>query len=368
MTDQATPFMSSRRNLLRAGAGLGAAAALPGLAQAQDFAGRTIEFVIPFAEAGGSDVWARFMAPFLGRHLPGRPNVIVRNVPGGGSITGTNTFYQRARPDGLSFIGTSGSTQFPYLLGDPRVRYDYTRLIPTYVSPTGGVVYLPKSLGIENASQLGQLRNRELVYGSQGATSLDLVPMLAFHLLGLNVRFVFGMRGRGEARLGLMRGEITIDYQTSSAFLTQVMPLVEAGTAVPMFSYGVLDGQGNVQRDPTFPDLPHFGEVFEMLNGRKPSGVEYEAYLAFFASGFAGQKPAMLPPGTPDNIVGVYKKAFVDAVADPELQARKGDVLGEYKQAVGDDVAAVFRLATTIKPEARAWVRNFLTTNHNVRF
>jgi hypothetical protein len=63
----------------------------------------TIEWVIPFAEGGGSDVWARFMAPFLSKHLPGRPNVIIRNVPGGGSITGTNDFYaaraaRRARP------------------------------------------------------------------------------------------------------------------------------------------------------------------------------------------------------------------------------------------------------------------------------
>jgi tripartite-type tricarboxylate transporter receptor subunit TctC len=368
MRRPSTPMFTSRRTLLGAGAGLGAALALPGAARAQDFAGRTIEFVIPFAEAGGSDVWARFMAPYLGKYLPGQPNVIVRNAPGGGSITGTNTFYQRARPDGLSFIGTSGSTQFPYLLGDPRVRYDYTRMIPTYVSPTGGVVYLPKSLGIENASQLGRLRDRELVYGSQGATSLDLVPMLAFRLLGLNVRHVFGMRGRGEGRLGLMRGEITIDYQTSSAYITQVMPMVQAGTAVPMFSWGVLDGQGNVQRDPSFPDLPHFVEAFEMVNGSKPSGVEYDAYLAFFASGFAGQKPALLPHGTPANIVAAYRKAFADAVADPELQARKGDVLGDYKQAVGDDVEAVYRVATSIQPAAREWVRNFLATNHNVRF
>ncbi|MGH8519258.1 MAG: tricarboxylate transporter, partial [Panacagrimonas sp.] len=85
-------------------------ALLPGRLPAADFAGKTIEFVIPFATAGGSDVWARFFAPYLSENLPGKPTVVVKNVPGGGSITGTNQFVQRAKPDGLSILGNSGST------------------------------------------------------------------------------------------------------------------------------------------------------------------------------------------------------------------------------------------------------------------
>jgi tripartite-type tricarboxylate transporter receptor subunit TctC len=358
------------RRAVLAGLGGASVALLAPSARAQkavDFSGRTIEWVIPFGEGGGSDVWARFLAPFLGRHLPGRPNVIIRNVPGGGSITGTNEFFLRARPDGLSFIGTSGSTQLPFLLGDPRVRYSYVEMAPVLVSPTGGVVYLPAKFNVANAAELGKLGRQELVYASQGATSLDVVPMLAFVVLGLNVRHVFGMRGRGEGRLALERGEASIDYQTSSAYLTQVVPQVEAGNAVPMFSWGVLDAQGNVARDPTFPDLPHFVEAYEQLHGKKPSGVEFDAYLAFFGSGFAAQKPVMLPRGTPPEIIAAYREAFRKVVADPELQARKGDVLGDYSQAVGDDIQRLYEVATTIAPEARSWVRNYLTTTHNAR-
>lgn len=360
----------SRRMAMLGTAAAGAAGlARPAIAQrAVDFSGRTIEWVIPFSEGGGSDVWARFYAPFLAKYLPGRPNVIIRNVPGGGSITGTNEFFLRARNDGSTLIGTSGSTQFPYLLGDARVRYDYSRMPPVLVSPTGGVVYLPTRFGVRNASELGKLKDRELVYGSQGATSLDLVPMLAFEVMGLKVRHVFGMRGRGEGRLAFERGEATIDYQTSSAYLTQVTPLVQAGTAVPIFAWGSLDEDGNVVRDPTFPDLPHFVEAYEMMHGTKPSGVAFDTYLAFFGAGFAAQKPAMLPPRTPPEIVAAYRKAFADAVADPELQAKKGEVLGEYRQAVGDRMERLFKVATTIAPEARAWVRDYLARNHNVRF
>ncbi len=366
--------MSINRRTFVAGTAAAAGASFAGtlgsaLAQeAANFAGRTIEWVVPFGEGGGSDVWARFLAPYLGRHLPGKPNVIIRNTPGGGSITGTNDFVARARPDGLSFIGTSGSTQFPFLLGDKRVRYNYADLIPVIVSPTGGVVYLPTKFGVKDASELGKLKGQELVYGSQGATSLDLVPMLAFVALGLNVRHVFGMRGRGEGRLALERGEATIDYQTSSAYLTNVVPLVKEGKVVPLFSFGVIDAKGNVARDPTFPELPHFVEAYEMATGKKPSGVEFDAYLAFFGSGFAAQKPAMLQKGTPQPIVAAYRKAFAAAVADPELQAKKGDVLGDYEQAVGDEIDTLYKVATTIDPKARDWVRGFLSKNHNVRF
>lgn len=362
----------TRRQILATGsaaAAIGLTGVRPGFAQSTvEFAGQTVEWWMPFSEGGGSDVWARFFAPYLSKYLPGSPNVVVRNVPGGGSITGSNEFVARARPDGLAILGTSGSTQFPYLLGDPRVRYDYAKLIPVLVSPTGGVCYIPANFGVKSAADLGKLKDQELVYASQGATSLDLVPMLAFRLLGLNVRHVFGMKGRGDGRLAFERGEATIDYQTSSAYLTNVVPLVEAGTAVPIFSWGVLDAAGNVARDPTFPDLPHFVEAYEMMHGAKPSGVEFDAYLAFFGSGFAAQKPCMLPEGTPENIVATYRKAFSDAVADPELQKAKTEILGDYNQAVGDEIEQLYRVATSIKPEARTWVQEFLTKEYNVRF
>lgn len=356
-----------RRALLGAAA-LGASAAGARAQAPVSFAGRTIEFVIPFAEAGGSDVWARFFAPFVSRHLPGQPTVIVRNIPGGGSITGANDWAQRARPDGSSLFGPSASTQLPFLLGDRRVRYDYAKWTPLLVSPTGGVVYVSSRIGITRGEQIGELRGKELVFPSQGATGLDIVPILALHLLGLNTRYVFGMRGRGDARLAVERGDANADHQTTPAWLTQVVPMVRAGAAVPLFSYGVPDAQGNIQRDPSFPEIPTFEEVFRTLHGRAPEGPGYAAYRACSVAAFAGQKPAVLPNETPAPIIAAFRKAFEDAVRDPELIARRGDILGDYPQAVGAAADSLYRTATTISPEARDWVRNFLTQNHNVRF
>ena len=80
-------------------------------------------------------------------------------------------------------------------------------------------------------------------------------------MLGLQVDPVFGVEGRGDGRLMFERGEANIDYQTSSAYLSAVTPLVEAGQAVPMMTWGALDEAGNIVRDPTFPDIPSFKEV-----------------------------------------------------------------------------------------------------------
>src|SRR5688572_20363740 len=131
MTTKLPGAHARRRDILRGAAGLGATAMLPaGAARAQDFAGKTIEWIIPMSVGGGSDTWARFHLPFLQKNLPGGPTLVVRNITGGGGINGTNQFAARARPDGLMILGTTASIQFPFLLGDPRARYDYAQWVP----------------------------------------------------------------------------------------------------------------------------------------------------------------------------------------------------------------------------------------------
>jgi len=345
-----------------------ATSGLPNLAWAQsaNLAGKTVEIVIPFGVGGGSDVWARFNAPFLSKYLPGNPNVVVKNVPGGGSITGTNQYAANARPDGLSLLGTSGSTQFPYLLGDPRVRYDYKSWEVVMASPTGGVAYISSNLGVKSLKDLGKLKGQRLVYGSQGATSLDLVPLLGFRQLGLEVQHVFGMKSRGEGRLAFERGEANIDYQTSSAYIKNSLPLVKEGKAIPLFSWGITDDKGNLVRDPAFPDLPHIGEAIQIVTGQAPSGGEWEAFKAFLIAGFPAQKLMVLPKQTPREIVDAYRKAFRDMRNDPAYKAGLGSALGGYDQVTDAAAEALMREATTIPAYARDWVRYHLTKNYNV--
>ena len=358
--------LSSRRWILGAGMAL-IGLSLPGVAPAADFAGKTIEFTVPFTTGGGSDVWARFFAPLIAAELPGKPTIVVKNVGGGGSITGTNQFASRAKPDGLAILGTSASTQFPFMLDDPRVRYDYKNLVAIMLSPTGGVVYINPSLGVTGAKDIGKAKGKEMKYGSQGPTSLDLVPLLAFEILELDVKPVFGMPGRGDGRLAYERGEALIDYQTSSAYLRNVVPLVKQGKAVPLFSWGTTNDKGEMVRDPTFPDLPHFEEAYVMAYGKKPTGPAYEAFKSFVVAGYAAQKPLFVPKGTSQDIIDTYTAAIRKVVSAPDFAQRAGDEIGEYTQHVGAAAQRTLDVALNIDPAAKEWVKNWLKTKYNVK-
>lgn len=329
---------------------------------AVDFTGKTIEWVIPFSETGGSAKWANFFAPLLAEQLPGKPTVVVKFMPGAGSTKGANWFQEQKHEDGTLLFGTSGSTQFPYLLDDPRVRYEYNDWNPVMASGTGGVAYLNAEDGKKFDGSANNLKGTDFIYGSQGATTLDLVPLLAWKMLGMNVEPVFGIKGRGDGRLMFERGEATIDYQTSSSYLKGSAPLVEAGTAVPMMTWGALDGSGNIVRDPTFPDMPTFKEVCEATVGCETSGDDWNAWKSFFISGFAVQKLAFLPAGTPQDIVETYSNAF-DAVRKhpdfPELSAKR---VGKYDVFVGSGAEKALKSATsapvTAKQQVKAWLKD----------
>ena len=359
-------LFSGRTAFAGIAASLLATAAMTVPAMSQDLSGQTVEFVIPFSESGGSAQWANFFAPLLSEHLPGNPTVVVRYRPGAGSTEGANWFQEQTTDDGTLIFGTSGSTQFPYLLGDPRVRYEYKDWQVVLGSGTGGVVFLPPDLGERFDGDFDDLKDVNFLYGSQGATTLDLVPLLAFNMLGLTVDPVFGIEGRGDGRLMFERGEANIDYQTSSAYLRSVVPLVEQNLAVPAFSWGSLDAEGNIVRDPTFPDIPTFKEICEATEGCETSGVAWDAYKAFFIAGFAAQKLVYLPGSASQEVVDMYTQAFEDIVARPDFAEISYEALGEYPQAIGPAAEVANENAITITPEAKQYVLDWLEADYGI--
>lgn len=331
-----------------------------------DFSGKTIEWVIPFSETGGSAKWANFFAPLLSEELPGNPTVVVKFMPGAGSTKGANWFQQQKHEDGTTLFGTSGSTQFPYLLGDPRVRYEYSDWTPVMASGTGGVAYINPEDGAKFDGSANALKDIDFIYGSQGATRLDLVPLLAWEMLGMNVEPVFGIKGRGDGRLMFERGEATIDYQTSSAYLGASADLVASGKAVAMMSWGALDEDGNIVRDPTFPDIPTFKEVCEATDGCETSGEAWDAWKAFFVAGFPVQKIAFVPGDTPQDVVDAYTAAF-DAVRSRDDFAQIAEKrVGKYPVFVGEGAKKATVAGTTVSPEAKAFVTNWLMEAYGV--
>ena len=360
------------RRVAGAAAALAASTALSGMAFADDhggvsFEGETIEYVIPFSESGGSARWANFFAPLLSEHLPGNPTVVVRYRPGAGSTSGANWFQEQDTDDGTLIFGTSGSTQFPYLLGDPRVRYEYNDWQVVLVSGTGGVAYLPTDLAAEmDGLDATPLQDTDFIWGSQGATRLDLVANLAWEMLGMNVEPVFGIEGRGDGRLMFERGEANIDYQTSSAYLRSVQPMVDGGMAVPMMTWGALDGDGNIVRDPTFPDIPTFAEVCEATPACETSGPAWNAWVAFFTAGFPAQKMIFLPGSASEEVVEAYSMALDEIIARDDFAEMAAATLGDYPQMTRNAAQAAFRLGTQVDDDARDFVINWLEESYGV--
>ncbi|MES9872681.1 MAG: hypothetical protein ABW146_06205 [Candidatus Sedimenticola sp. 6PFRAG7] len=333
-----------------------------------DFSGKTVTWIIPFKEGGGSDRLARFYAPRLSRALPGQPGVVVKNMPGIASIKGANYFaLSGVEPDGLTILGTSGSTQFPYLLNDPRVRYNYKDWHVVLASATGGVVYLPAELGEKWNTDPKSVIDTYYVFGSQGPGRLDLIALLAFEMIGMKVEPIFGIKGRDVGRTMFERGEVNIDYQTTTAFLSQIKPLVDAGRAVPIMSWGVLDEGGNIVRDPTFPDLPTFKEVYTRIKGKEPSGDAWKAWKAFFVAGFSAQKMLFLPKGTPQEIVDTYTRAVRRLLDEESFSADAKKHLGLYPQVTGEIAKDFLRRGTQVEPELIDWIKGWLKRLYGVR-
>ncbi|MEP2182124.1 tricarboxylate transporter [Roseibium sp.] len=302
----------------------------------------------------------------MSEELPGNPTVVVKFMPGAGSTKGANWFQEQEHDEGTVLFGTSGSTQFPYLLDDPRVRYEYCDWNPVMASGTGGVAYLNPTDGEKFYGTANNLKDVNFIYGSQGATRLELVPLLAWEMLGMNVEPVFGIKGRGDGRLMFERGEATIDYQTSSSYLGASADLVEKGQAVPMMTWGALDDDGNIVRDPTFPDIATFKEVCEATEGCATEGEAWDAWKAFFIAGFPVQKIAFLPAGTPDDVIATYTAAF-DAVRNRDDFAKIAEKrVGKYPVFVGEGAAKATQRGTTVSAEAKAFVTNWLQEAYGV--
>ena len=332
-------------------------------ALAVDYSGKTVTIWIPFKAGGGSDTWARAIGPAFSKNLPGNPTVVVKNVTDGKAIGASNKYFAEhgKDKDGSVVFGTSGSVQLPFIFKDERVRYQYKNMVPIFASGTGGVVYVRKDMGVTDIiKDFDKLKGSKLVYGSQGKTSLDAVPILAFDMLGLDVNVVYGMKGRKAGRAAILRGETTIDYQTTASYLKHVKPLVEKGEMVPLMTWGsVINGQ--IKRDPNFPNLPSFSEVYDKVIKNKNKEA-FDAWQVLFNAGFATQKFIVLPKSASDNVVTAWIKASGQIVNDLDTMKIINKKLGKYDQIIGENLIFALRKASTLEEPAYIYLSSWMDT------
>ena len=346
--------------------GLTCMLAVPALGAAPYYEGKTIETIIPFPVAGGSDIWIRTIAPYLEKHIPGNPKFTFRNIGGGRGIPGMMEFALKAKPDGLMVLVSSATNYFPVLLGDKAAKYDFRQWKPLLVNPVGGVMYASPASGVKRVEDLA--KTKDLIYGGISAIGLDLIPLITFELLELDAKGVLGFKGRGEARIAFERGETNLDYQTTPAYNATVVPLIKEGKAIPLMSFGQLDDSGNIIRDPAVPDLPTVPEVYEKIKGKKPSGKFWETYKIFMPSAFAIQKILWVKGDAPAEVMRVFYTAADRLDKDKEFQTKTEKVLGGYPLLRGDRLEKTIQQAFQIDADTQRFVRDWASKRYRVKF
>jgi tripartite-type tricarboxylate transporter receptor subunit TctC len=353
---------------------LAAAAAFVGMTAssvvAQDayFAGKSIDIIVPFGPGGATFVSAKFLEPYFEKHLPGNPEINVIDRPGGGSILGANWFEQNANSDGTTILFTTSSTANPFVLGQQGVEYKLADYRVAYSHPFSAVAYVSPSTGVTSAADIKN-SSSPLIYGGIAAAASDLPGLLSFEVLGIDVKSVLGFNGRGPVRLAFEQGEVNIDYQFTPVYLTQVVPSVEAGTAVPLWTGGSADADGKLtQRDPIAPELPSVYEVYQGMNGMAPEGIEWEAFQGVASVTYAYGLTGYMKPDTPQEVLDIFAKAVADINADPEFQAESQKVTNGARLNAGPATEAAIKAALSPSDEVRTYLKDLLSTKFGVKF
>jgi len=197
---------------------------------------------------------------------------------------------------------------------------------------------------------------------------LDIVSLITFELLGLDVQATFGYDGKGASRVAFEQGKANIEYQTTPGYLSNAVRLTESNAAIPLFSFGILDGQGQVVRDPTFSDLPTIKDVYTACYGVEPTGIAWDVYKATLAAGFTIQKVMWVHEDTPEEAITELRQAAAIAAADPEFSESARNLLGDYDFFVGHEAQVTFAAAFSLSPESIAWLKSLLQEEYGVQF
>jgi tripartite-type tricarboxylate transporter receptor subunit TctC len=331
------------------------------------FEGETVEILVPFSAGGGTDTLFRFLSTYFNEHIEGEPAIQVMNIEGGGSITGANEYVNLKKPNGYNLLATSASTTIPFLIGQEAVAYDLRKLQPIMGTPNGVVLYTSPKTGLTEGKDLLDT-DEELILGGTSPTGIDVMTLLGFEVLGISdkVKIVFGYEGAGASRIAFEQGETNLDYQSGTAYQSDVTPMVEAGDALPLFTYGFTGADGDIVRDPAFPDIPTIKEVYEDMYGEEPSGEAWEAYKAFVGVVNNLHKSLWVHADAPEEAVEQLREGAAAAIEDSQFKEESGEVLGGYEPVVGEELESAISALNNIDEDVMTWVKEFLEEEYDV--
>jgi tripartite-type tricarboxylate transporter receptor subunit TctC len=308
---------------------------------------KTVTMLAGAAPGGGTDAFARLAAGYLGDRFPGKPTVVVRNMPGAGGVVAANFFYNQAKPDGLTLLIGSGTESDPLHYRAVNALYDPSKLnFLGGAGRTGTVLLLNKKA----APRLLDKSQSPVTMGALSAIRSGMqMTLWGTEYLGWNTRWVTGYAGNNDLVLALQREEIDM---TSLATVDKVKETLDTGRFLPLAQSGALV-DGKLVPQPAFGPMPLLSD---MIAGKITDPVAQQAFEYWKNITLVGQWLA-LPPKTPANIVAVYREAFHAMMRDPDFVNKATKVAPDIVEMSGADIAQLLKLLADTPTEALGYMQ-----------
>lgn len=315
-----------RRNVLS----LSAAAALavlagtvasvaPANAQQDFFKGKNITLYIGFAPGGGYDYYGRLAARYLGKHIPGNPNIVPQNMPGAGSFVAANFLYNAAPKDGTALGMFTQTLALEEALKTKGVQYKSGQF--SWIGRVTGILEVqlvgPKS----KTRTIEDARKFETPVASTGSGSpSESYPKLMNALGGTKFKVIAGYPGSTQGMMAAESGEVDGALTSWNTLKRTKSNELAKGEFAVLVQYGL-------ERHPDLPNVPAVVEIAGTEEGKK--------ILGFYASGGEIGRSIVAPPGLPAERVKLLRDAFDAMVKDPEFLAEVDKLKVEFSPASG---------------------------------
>ncbi len=280
-------------------------AAIPAMAQSveQFYAGKTIELIVGYPPGGSNDVYGRAVARFIGRHIPGNPQVVFRNMPGAGSILAANHIYNVAPKDGTVLGLLAATNTIDEKLGAPGVKFETAKF--TWVGRISSAVNVTAMWNTSKIKTIDDAFKMEAALGATGTGSTVYVyPNVLNRVVGTKFKLVMGYGGSNEAMLAMERGEIDGHSTSWEAYKSAHPDWIRDKKINVVVQYGL-------SRHPDLPDVPTCVEIAKTEEERQ--------ILKAVVNATEIGKAILSSPGVPADRAAALQKAFMEMTRDGEF-------------------------------------------------
>ena len=319
-----------------------------GAALAQPFyGGKVLRIVVGFGPSGGFDTYARAIGRHLGEHIPGKPTVIVDNMPGAGGLVLANYLYKVAKADGLTIGHINGAQILGQRLGQPGIEFDARKF--EYIGAavkTDVVCSLNKASGVTSIDQWRAARTRVKLGGTGPGATPDNSARILSAALHLPIQLVSGYKGTSAIRLAVESGEIDGACWSWESMRVTWHAALKTGQVVPVVQ---------IVAKP-LPDISNVPLAINLASGEEARqliriGVHYASVLA---------RPFALPPDTPKARVAILRRAFMETLMDPEFLADAEKANVTIEPVTGDELEQLVANVFTLDPARIANLKRVL--------